>query len=69
MTWALFDTAEDLGDIMLAYEGETAGEVMEKLMRTRPNAVAQDFLPGSTPGPVRRGSWSAGSSTLPTLTR
>ena len=44
MTWALFDTAEDLGDIMLAYEGETAGEVMEKIMRTRPNAVAQDFL-------------------------
>ena len=44
VTWALFDTAEDLGDIMLAYEGETASEVMEKLMRTRPNAMAQDFL-------------------------
>ena len=44
VTWALFDTSEDLGDIMLAYQGDTAGDVMEQIMRNRPNAIAQDFL-------------------------
>ena len=44
MTWALFDNSEELGPIMLAYEGEDAGMVMLELMRHRPTVVSDDFL-------------------------
>ena len=44
VTWALFDNSEELGPIMLAYEGEDAGMVMLELMRHRPTAVSDDFL-------------------------
>ncbi len=45
MTWALFDVSDPVvGDIMLTYQGDMPGDVMEQIMRTRPNAVAQDFL-------------------------
>ena len=44
MTWALFDNTEELGPVMLAYEGEDAGMVMLELMRTRPTVVSDDFL-------------------------
>ena len=45
MTWALFDVSDPVvGDIMLSYQGDMPGDVMEQIMRTRPNAVAQDFL-------------------------
>ena len=45
MTWALFDVSDPVvGDIMLSYQGDLPGDVMQQIMRTRPNAVAQDFL-------------------------
>ena len=44
MTWALFDNSEELGPIMLTYEGEDAGMVMLELMRHRPTVVSDDFL-------------------------
>ena len=45
MTWALFDVSDTVaGDIMLAYQGDEPGDVMLQIMRTRPNAVAEDFL-------------------------
>lgn len=45
MTWALFDVSDPVvGDIMLAYQGDKPGDVMQQIMRTRPNAVVQDFL-------------------------
>ena len=44
MTWALFDNTEELGPIMLAYEGDDAGMVMLELMRHRPTVVSDDFL-------------------------
>ena len=45
MTWALFDVSDPVvGDIMLTYQGDKPGDVMQQIMRTRPDAVAQDFL-------------------------
>lgn len=44
MTWTLFDVSDVLGDVMLAYEGEDAGSVMLQVMRTHPDAIADDFL-------------------------
>lgn len=44
VTWTLFDNSEELGPIMLAYEGEDAGMVMLELMRHRPTVVSDDFL-------------------------
>ena len=43
VTWALFDNSEELGPIMLAYEGEDAGNVMLQLIRRNPEAVKDDF--------------------------
>ena len=43
MTWALFDNSEELGPIMLAYEGEDAGSVMLQIIRRNPEAVKDDF--------------------------
>ena len=43
VTWALFDVSEDLGPVMLAYEGEDAGNVMLQLIRRNHEAVRDDF--------------------------
>lgn len=43
VTWALFDNSEELGPIMLTYEGEDAGSVMLQLIRRNPETVKDDF--------------------------
>ena len=45
MKWELFDVYKHVvGDIMRTDQGDKPGDVMQQIMRARPNAVAQDFL-------------------------